>query len=186
MPDHAVGLGLKVVKDAAPDTSPAHARLLGLRALVDQIGREIHHLVLELRPTTPDALGLPAAAVDFHSSGLDERLPAAVETVLYRVIQEALANVLKHAAAGRVSVVVLRAAGEVSAVVGDDGRGFDADAGGHHRLGILGRRERASLVGGTLTVESVAGRGTTAIARVPLPADDPAPGVPGRRPRARP
>ena len=187
----ALGLGLKVVKDATPDPSPARDRLQDLQALTDLIGREVHHLALELRPTALDDLGLQAALanyaeewsersgveVDFHGTGLDgDRLPAPVETALYRVVQEALTNVLKHAAARRVSVVLQRSPGQVSAVVEDDGRGFDAEATARRPTsagsGLLGMRERVALVGGTLTVESGAGRGTTVIARVPLAVGD--------------
>jgi PAS domain S-box-containing protein len=182
----ALGLGLKVVKDLTPDPSPAHDRLQNLLALTDLIGREIHHLALELRPTALDDLGLKAALtnyvegcaerssveMDFHATGLDaERLPPPIETALYRVIQESLTNILKHASARRVSVVLQRSSGQVSAVVEDDGGGFDADSGpltSEGRLGLLGMRERLALVGGTLTIESQLGRGTTIIARVPL------------------
>lgn len=182
----ALGLGLKVVKDAMPAPSPERDRLQSLQSLTDLIGREVHHLALELRPTALDDLGLQAALanyaegwsersgveVDFHGSGMDaERLPSPVETALYRVVQEALTNVLKHAAARRVSVVLQRSPGQVSAVVEDDGQGFDAESVAGHRLGILGMRERAALVGGTLAVESGSGRGTTVIARIPLPDD---------------
>ena len=183
----ALGLGLKLVKDATPDPSAARDRLLTLQTLTAQIGREVHHLALELRPTALDDLGLHAALanyaegwaersgveVDYHGPGADAvRLPPPVETALYRVVQEALTNVLKHAAARRVSVVVRRAPGLVSAVVEDDGGGFDPDAVAGHRLGVLGMRERVALVGGTLAVESRPGGGTTVIARIPLPADD--------------
>ena len=183
----ALGLGLKVVKDATPNPSPERDRLNGLQAMTDRIGRQVHHLALELRPTALDDLGLRAALanyaegwaersgveVDFHGSGLDaDRLPAPVETALYRVVQEALTNVLRHAAARRVSVVLVRSPGQVSAAVEDDGRGFAADSVAANRLGILGMRERAALVGGTLAVESGPGRGTTVIARVPLPGGD--------------
>jgi PAS domain S-box-containing protein len=182
----ALGLGLKVVKDLTPDPSPAHDRLQKLQTLTDLIGREIHHLALELRPTALDDLGLEAALtnyvegcaersgveMDLHATGLDaQRLPPPIETALYRVIQESLTNILKHASARRVSVVLQRSAGQVSAVVEDDGGGFDADSGPatpEGRLGLLGMRERLALVGGTLTIESQLGRGTTIIARVPL------------------
>lgn len=183
----ALGLGLKVVQDETPSTSPVHDRLQSLQALTSLIGREIHHLALELRPTALDDLGLGAALanyvegwaertgveVDFHATGLDgERLPAHIETALYRVVQEALTNVLKHAQARCVSVVLLRSGGQISAVVEDDGRGFDADGGSNPsegpRLGMLGMRERTALLGGLLTVESTPERGTTVIARVPL------------------
>src|SRR5206468_1427366 len=127
--------------------------------------------------------------------GVDgDRLPPAVETALYRVTQEALTNVLRHAGAGRVSVVLQRPAGQVIVVVEDDGRGFDpesAPAAGP-RLGLVGMRERLTLVGGSLTVESAPGRGTTLIAQVPLPGGRAAAqGVPGGegagpdRPRAQ-
>ena len=179
----ALGLGLKFVKDGTPDPSPARERLQNLQAMTDQIGREVHHLALELRPTALDDLGLDVALanyaegwsgrsgveVDFLGSGPQAgRLPPAVETALYRLIQEALTNVLKHAGATRVSVVLQRSAGLVTAVVEDDGVGFEADRLGGRRLGVLGMRERVALVGGTLAVESGPGRGTTVIARVPL------------------
>jgi PAS domain S-box-containing protein len=182
----ALGLGLKVVKEATPNPSPEWDRLHGLQALTDRVGREVHHLALELRPTALDDFGLPAALanyaegwaertgveVDFQGYRPDGgRLPSAVETALYRVVQEALTNVLRHADARRVSVVLQRVPGRVTAVVEDDGQGFDADTVTLHRLGILGMRERVTLVGGTLAVESGPGRGTTVIARIPLPAD---------------
>jgi PAS domain S-box-containing protein len=182
----ALGLGLKVVKDVTPDPSPARDRLEKLQALTALIGREVHHLALELRPTALDDLGLKAALtnyiegcaersgvqMDFHATGLDsDRLTPPIETALYRVIQESLTNILKHAGARRVSVVLQRSAEQVFAVVEDDGGGFDADSGptvNERRLGLLGMRERLVLVGGSLTIESQLGRGTTIIARVPL------------------
>jgi PAS domain S-box-containing protein len=187
----ALGLGLKVVEDATPDPSPARDRLRQLQALTGVIGREVHNLALELRPTALDDLGLESAVanhaerwsersgveVDFHGTGLDGgRLPAPVETALYRVAQEALTNVLKHANARRVSLILQRTPGQAVVVVEDDGVGFDAESvtaptrdGG--RLGLVGMRERVALVGGTLTVESAPGGGTTVIARIPLPGD---------------
>lgn len=179
----ALALGLKVIEGNFLAPGPPRERLHQLQSLTDQIGREIHTLALELRPTALDDLGLPAALgnyieawaertgveADFHCSGLgDDRLPPPVETVLYRVVQEALTNVLKHAAARRVSVVVRRSPDDVSAVVEDDGRGFDEEAVGRQRLGILGMRERAAMMGGTLVVESAPQSGTTVIARIPL------------------
>jgi PAS domain S-box-containing protein len=182
----ALGLGLQIVKDLTPDPSPVRERLHPLQALTDLIGREIHHLALELRPTALDDLGLKAALanyaegwaertgvkIDFHATGLEtDRLPAPIETALYRVVQESLTNVLKHAGAQRASVILQRLSGHVSAVVEDDGRGFGANMNpgvSEQRLGLLGMRERMALVGASLTVESELGRGTTVIARVPL------------------
>jgi PAS domain S-box-containing protein len=182
----ALGLGLKSLTDAIPAASAARAKLQRMQELADLMGREVHQLALELRPTALDDLGLQTALsnyvdawsgrsgveADFHGTGLDGgRLPPAVETALYRVVQEALTNVLKHAGARRVSVVLRRADGDALAVVEDDGRGFDAEAApGPARLGLLGMRERLALVGGALTVESAPGQGTAVFARVPLPA----------------
>src|SRR4029077_4118016 len=174
----ALGLGLKLVKDTTPDPSAERDRLQNLQHLTDKIGREVHHLALELRPTALDDLGLHAALanyaegwsersgveIDFQTAGLDGvRLPSPVETALYRVVQEALTNVLKHATARRVSVVLQRSAAQVLALVEDDGQGFDLESppAAGHRLGMLGMRERVALVGGSLTVESAPGRGTT-------------------------
>jgi PAS domain S-box-containing protein len=182
----ALGLGLKVVKDLSPDPSPSRERLDGLLRLADRIGRELHRLALDLRPTALDDLGLQSALanyaeewaertgveIDYHSTGLaGGRLPAGVETALYRVVQEALMNVHKHAGARRVSVLLQGSAGEVVAVIEDDGRGFEPDPGpaAEQRLGVLGMRERVGLLGGQLTVDTTPGRGTTVIARVPLP-----------------
>ncbi|QJX01203.1 sensor histidine kinase [Frigoriglobus tundricola] len=185
----ALGLGLKTLEATTPDPSPARLQLPQLRELTDRIGREVHQLARDLRPTALDDLGLLTALsnyaddwaersgieIDFQSVGWGTgRLPQAVETALYRVVQETLTNVIRHSGARRVSLVLQLSPGLVTAVVEDDGVGFDAEsvaapawAGG--RVGLLGIRERLTLLGGTLVIESVPGRGTTVIARVPLP-----------------
>jgi signal transduction histidine kinase len=161
-----------------------------VRRLADELGRELHEVAVRLRPTALDDIGLVAAArvladdwarrtgvaVEFQAVGLDgPRLPAEVETALYRVVQEALTNAAKHAAAGRVGVVVGRRGGSAVAVVEDDGRGFEPDAlptpGQRTGLGLVGMRERVGLVGGELVIESGPGRGTTVIARIPVAAE---------------
>jgi len=184
----ALGLGLKALETAAPEASSADQQLRHLRGLTDLIGTEVHNLALEIRPTALDDLGLSAALstyaeewatrsgvkVDFQNAGVDgERLPPAVETAVYRVVQEAMTNVLRHARASHVSLVLQRTSQGVVAVVEDDGRGFDPAAASQTsgRLGLLGMRERVELVEGHLTVESAPGGGTTVIARIPLRAD---------------
>ena len=107
--------------------------------------------------------------VDLEDQLGDVRLPTEVETALYRIVQEALANVIKHANASRVSILVTRKPHSVSAVVEDDGRGFDKDALGDGVLGLVGMRERVGLVGGRLRIESATGAGTTIAVEVPLP-----------------
>src|SRR3954451_6746710 len=97
------------------------------------MGQDVHRIALELRPTALDDWGLETALSNYvtewsrrcrvmaqvHCTGLNRRLPAAVETALYRVAQEALTNVLKHARAGRVSLIVERRDGEALALVED-------------------------------------------------------------------
>ena len=141
----------------------------------------MRRLAVELRPKALDDFGLEAAlqrltgsfaeqtgiAVDLESR-LPRRLPSDLETVLYRIVQEALTNVVKHARAERVSVVLQSRDGRVTAVIEDDGRGFEPDQVREEGLGLLGMRERLSLVDGTLLVESRRGAGTTLVAEVPL------------------
>lgn len=164
-------------------------KLRELRAMAEQVGREIHQLASELRPIALDELGLSRALsgyldawsersgipTDFVAAGIDEpRLANALETTLYRVVQEAMNNVLKHAAAKNVSVSVERRADTVLAIVEDDGTGFDPDsalARDASHLGIAGMRERAGILGGELTIESSAGGGTTLRIQLPVTAE---------------
>jgi signal transduction histidine kinase len=180
----ALALGIDAVASTGPLPPPAVAALSEIRRVADALGREVHELALKLRPTALDDLGLHAALaqhiaawsarsgvnVDFHSAEEEVgRLPPELETVLYRVVQEALTNVLKHAHAHHVSVVVERHDGRVIAIVEDDGRGFDSTSpASGNRLGLLGMRERVTLAGGTLEVESEPGRGTSVISKIPL------------------
>lgn len=180
-------VGLRNVEEAQTPQE-ARQRLAELRALTAQTLRSVHDLALELRPSVLDDLGLVAALrryvqdyasrfhlnVDFQAVGLDsERLPPAVETALYRIVQEALTNVAKYAHAHQVSVLLERRGDQIIAIVEDDGCGFDAEAllrsgARESKLGLYGMSERATLVGGTLTVESQPGYGTTVHVRVPL------------------
>jgi signal transduction histidine kinase len=94
-----------------------------------------------------------------------------IETALYRIGQEALNNVAKHAQAGNATVLLDRSAGRVSLIVEDDGIGFDVaeQLGLRQRFGVTGMRERALLLGGEFDIESTSGKGTTVVARIPLP-----------------
>jgi signal transduction histidine kinase len=145
----------------------------------------MRNFALELRPTSLDDLGLQTAlanyvdewserygiAVDFHSNGfIKQRLPPHIETALYRIVQEALTNVLKHAEAKRVSLIIEYRGNRVLAVLEDDGRGFNVEAAlgapvAERRLGLTGMRAH-KLVGGTLEIESSAGAGTTLVVRI--------------------
>lgn len=180
----ALLLSLRGVRDAGPLSEAALVRLIEAQGVADELGRAAHDLAVRLRPTALDDVGLEAALrqylhdwsvrygveVQFEAAGLgDSRFPPEIETSLYRVVQEALTNVVKHASARVVSVVLERQDGRAIAVVEDDGRGFDPEAAQDSgRLGLIGMRERVSLFGGELSVESSPGAGATIIARVPL------------------
>lgn len=166
-------------------------RIEDLERLADRIAREMQHMAVQLRPPALDNLGLRMALqahmeewsqrygveCDFHSVGVDrERFAAELETTVYRVVQEGLNNVVKHAGATRVSLVLERRNGVVATILEDDGRGFDVEAtlaspDKARRLGLRGMRERVALLGGELEIESAEGAGTTLYVRIPLPAE---------------
>jgi PAS domain S-box-containing protein len=166
--------------------TPGASLLPKLQELTEQIGREVHTIAVQLRPAALDDLGLVRAIasyvdvwssrtgipVELRATNLEERrLPRELELALYRIVQEALTNIMKHAAASHVSLILNRLDGEVVAVVEDNGDGFDADAGATESsrgLGLLGMRERAALLRGRVTIESERGRGTTVFARFPV------------------
>jgi signal transduction histidine kinase len=174
-------LGLKAIRAADTDAGAERAET-DVRDLVVQALQDVRSLAVELRPTALDDFGLVPALerlagtfeersgirTAVESSLSDERLPPEAETALYRVVQEALTNVVKHAGAETVSIVVARRGPGVSAVIEDDGRGFDAAEVRDDALGIVGMRERLALLGGTLAVESTPGIGTSLVAYVPL------------------
>lgn len=179
-------LGLSALESEL-DSPPVAARLRGLRATVNEALDEIRALSLSLRPSVLDDLGLGAGVqryvqdcsrlwgmeIGLHIGGLDgQRLSPDVEIIVYRVIQEALSNVARHAKAENVSVVLERRGDELVAVVEDDGVGFSLpevmQASHEKNLGLLGMQERAELVGGSLTIETAPGEGTTVYLRVPL------------------
>jgi signal transduction histidine kinase len=174
-------LGLKAIR-AAADPAEAERAESDVRELVVQALQDVRRLAVELRPTALDDFGLVPALERLAStfeerSGIrtvletglgEERFPPEVETVLYRFVQEALTNVVKHAAAENVSVVLTRRDADIGAIVEDDGQGFMPDEARDEALGLVGMRERIALVGGTLTVESTPGAGTAVIAHVPL------------------
>ena len=153
-----------------------------LKAIVGELMKAAHRQAWELRPTELDHFGLEAAlrhyagdwsgrtgiAVDFQAVGWgDRRILPDFEIALYRVVQEALTNVARHAEATKVTVA-LRRNGGTRVVITDDGKGFDREA-VSQRLGLLGMKERLLLVGGTLDIESAPGQGTVVTAHI----DDP-------------
>jgi signal transduction histidine kinase len=179
--------GLKVLLSAAARADDPDRLRTAVRDAVEQVSREIDNLrglITELRPASLDALGLgPAletlvqrtrsveglevtATIDVQSAD-DARLAPELETAVYRVAQEALTNIAKHARAHRVDVEVLRHDAQVHLTVADDGVGFDA-AQPTRGFGLLGMRERMALGGGTLDVRAAGETGTRIEARFPI------------------
>ena len=174
-------LGLKSVEHAESE-SDLRAATTELRELVITTLQDVRRLAVELRPKALDDFGLVPALerlvetfgeqtgmkVELEPRLGDERLPSEIETALYRIMQEALTNVVKHAQANHVSIVLSRRESSVSALIEDDGRGFAPADRREDGLGILGMQERIALVNGRLTVESSPGKGTTLAIEVPL------------------
>ena len=171
--------------DVARDVGPARDRLRYVRGLLDQIEGQLRLLSHELRPTILDDLGLPhalkflAGGISKRSGlmievndGIEARLPPAVETTLYRVAQEALNNVVRHAKATLVHVTLDRMDGGVQCRVRDDGTGFDtaeaASQPGERGFGLAAIRERLGTLGGTLRIDSDIGKGTDLVMSVPI------------------
>jgi signal transduction histidine kinase len=183
----ALRLGFNAIEPLCATNHGAQRRLTELKNLAGELGRELNRMAWELRPRALDDLGLRRAVTQFlevwaERSGLsidleinldDRRLPQAVETALFRVLQEAITNVVKHSGADRVSVILDATDDQIRLIVEDDGRGFDQDGGGEQltlggRLGLLGVRERIAQLGGSLEVESGVKGGTTIYVRIPL------------------
>jgi len=174
-------LGLKRLEEASSREAAREAAAALREQIVDTL-QNVRRLAVELRPSALDDFGLAPAlerlaesfgeqsgiAVDVQT-GLDSgRLPEEIETALYRIVQEALTNVAKHAGASRVSIVVTRRDNAVTAVIEDDGRGFGAGGQSGGGLGLVGMKERVGLLGGRLAIESTEGAGTTVVAEVPV------------------
>jgi two-component system, NarL family, sensor histidine kinase DevS len=175
-------LGLKTLDEKTDDTT-ARSAIEELRELVVATLQDVRRLAVELRPSALDDFGLVAAVerladsfaeqsgitVDFQAAIADDRLPDETETALYRIVQESLTNVVKHAQARRVSILLTGKEGAVKAVVEDDGRGFDPEQASDGGFGLVGMRERLALLGGRLEIEAARDGGTTIAAEVPVP-----------------
>jgi signal transduction histidine kinase len=183
-----VGLERSEQAMVGEELAPARANVRRLRDLAVQTLEEIRNIALDLRPSLLDDLGLVAAMrwyartcaaraelpVEVRLDGIDEtdRLPADVETTVFRIVQEGITNVVKHARARHIQVELLRDEARLVARVADDGRGvppFDAanpDRG--DRRGLFGMVERAKLLGGEMEIGPRPGGGTLLELRLPL------------------
>ena len=169
-------LGLKQLDGESPEA------VAEVRELVVATLQDVRRLAVELRPKVLDDFGLVPAlerltqgfaehtgiSVDLEASALTERPPVEVETAIYRIVQESLTNVVKHAQAHSVSVVLTRGDGRIKVVIEDDGMGFEPETIGESGIGLIGMRERIELLDGSLTVESSERSGTTVAVEVPV------------------
>jgi signal transduction histidine kinase len=182
----ALGLHVRGLQQAVKDSPALAARAAMLERVTQELDRSVDELVWALRPTALDDLGLRAAlenylhdwssrvgvAAELHTAGLaDGRLSTEIETTLYRIAQEALNNVAKHAKASNVAVLLERRPEHISLVIEDDGVGFDSSGPSRpsHGFGLLGMQERAALVGANLEIESEPGAGTSILVRIATP-----------------
>lgn len=176
---------LKLMLELMPQLPPEQAQKRQAQAeeIVQDLLNRVSRLSLELRPPMLDDLGLLPALISlinryqeqtglevaFEHSGVEGvRFNAEIETTAYRLVQEALTNIARHAHAARVWLVVRAREGKLQIEISDDGQGFDPKAALARHRGLSGMRERAALVGGTFRVESAPGRGTKKQIELPL------------------
>lgn len=176
-----VGQMLTAAKLRAQASLGRAPELAALIADLDSLLQQIRTLSLNLRPSMLDDLGLPATLrwylnqqrelggfeVELSLQGLEQRPDPEIETAAFRIVQEAMTNVLRHAAAKKVRVKAWCRSSEFELEISDDGRGFDAAAQPNHG-GLLGMRERAGLLGGSWVIHSAPGAGTVVRASLPL------------------
>jgi signal transduction histidine kinase len=185
-----LAMGIEAAQDALRGGKTP--RLDEVKAVAVRTLEDVHRLILDLRPSVLDDLGLLSAIQWYADRQLSTRgisvrcefgelprLPPEMETALFRVCQETMSNVARHAQASAALVQVGVEEGEVVIDIEDDGKGFDAAAvalrEGRRSWGLLGIRERAEILGGTARIESAPGQGTHVEVRIPLPAAPPPP-----------
>ena len=181
-------IGIRMVQEIVPASMPeVIERLEGINDLAHATLNEVHTMAVRLRPSVLDDLGLAAALrsyakefsentgipVDMQMLAMSQRLTPELETVLYRVVQEALTNVARHSGAGYCRVTLKRKDGFIQGIIEDNGKGFDSrtvmmsDEKGHG-LGLHGMKERIELVGGSLEFDAKPREGTTIFIGVPI------------------
>jgi len=180
-------IGIRMIEESVPGDMPEiRERLHNISDLAHQTLNEVHTMAVRMRPSVLDDLGLAAALrsyvkefsgnthipVDLQLMGMSERLPAELETVLYRVVQEALTNIARHSGAGNCRVSLQRRDGRIFATIADNGHGFDPEmmmmSEKGRGLGLHGMKERIELVGGSLDLDSVPDQGATIQLEVPV------------------
>lgn len=177
-------LGLGQLERHADRPDLVRAQVAELRQMANGVLEMLHSLAMDLRPASLEHLGLSQALqqyaetiedrhgiiVDVEAVGVTERLPANMENALYRIVQEAVANVVNHAHASRIDVLLEQRQEKIILMIEDDGVGFQESqrmTGKNGRLGLVGIRERAEMLGGSLVIESSPGAGTTILVEAP-------------------
>jgi chemotaxis family two-component system sensor kinase Cph1 len=179
--------GCKYGDEKCLDTRRPDSLYASVEGTIRQIIDDVHRLAWGMRPSILDDYGLDSALArhieevsrtagfqidyQFNSPEGLGRLPSRIEVPLFRIAQEALTNMIRHAKATHASVVVLRQLHEITMLVEDDGKGFDltmAQAKKDQCLGLMGMSERVNLLGGSFVIESAPGEGTTIRVRLPL------------------
>jgi PAS domain S-box-containing protein len=184
-------LGQTLAKPLDPDAAAAlRAKIATMMQLADSTIYTVRRIAWELRPSILDDLGL-LEAIEWQARQFEARTGIVCErrsfinhvvfnqeqaTAIFRIFQEALTNILRHAHANRVEITMAQEAGEFSLAVSDNGKGITGT--GRSGLGILGMQERARLVGGTIQIHGLEGAGTTISVRVPIAGREPAPPPP--------
>src|SRR6266853_4151202 len=180
-------ISLAVLEESI-ESPDSRERIADTRALAHSTLRAIRTLSIDLRPSALDDLGLLPALrwyvkeyqkkcaieVDLVAPGFKERLPAEMETALYRIVQESLTNTARHANASRVTITLKEETDRVYARITDDGQGFDYEAllktpGQERGLGLAGMNERAVLLDGILNIHATPDQGTIIEVSIPLP-----------------
>jgi signal transduction histidine kinase len=165
----------------------AETQLEEIKSLLARTSKEVHELIYNLRPSLLDDLGLPAAlrscarntfegsGVEVHVevAGQEKRLPPQVEIAVFRIVQEAIANIARHSRAESAYISLEFKDESIVIQVEDDGIGFDltqvsTSGSGKECVGLLGMKERAELLGGTLTIDTKPGRGTRVAMEIPI------------------
>ncbi|HWQ33355.1 MAG TPA: chemotaxis protein CheB [Blastocatellia bacterium] len=179
----ALRLGIESLRAKCAGQPELLAQVELLQNLAQKLEGDVDFLTWKLRPSALDDLGLPQALAtyvqewskhfnleaEFHLTGLERgSLSPDAQTACYRIAQEALNNVAKHAQASRVDVLLERRDVHAVMIIEDNGLGFDPQALQNRSLGLVGMRERATAVGGTLEIESAPGGGTTIFVKVPF------------------
>lgn len=176
-------LGLRLMERELEQGENVRNRVAELVERTDAVIENLHRLAADLRPVSLDHVGLDAALRQYAEAAIassevrvrykargfsGQRLPAEVETALFRIAQEAMTNVARHADASRVDLLVEHRGDRVQLIVEDDGIGFDSQrAWEGDQIGLIGMRERAEGLGGTMTIETAHGNGTTIVVEVP-------------------